>query len=268
MVLQRNILTNATKQALKRGETVVGSMSGVVGCPEALQFFALAGFDYVIIDSEHSPYDISDLRRLVAMARLSGITPFIRVPDAQYHLIARSLDTGALGVMVPRVETKQTVEEVVAAVKYPPVGRRGCGGIDVQNDFLPITIPEHIARANEETLIIIQIESRVALERVEELVSVPGVDVALVGPADLSVSLGIPGQFRDEAFIQGVTRVIEACQKAGVAAGTHVPDFETVEFWAKRGMRFLTCSTDLALLKEGIDQLGCRLVALRSERNG
>lgn len=260
---QTELFGNDTKKALQRGERVVGTMSSVLGCPEALQFFALSGFDYVIIDSEHSPYDISTLRHMVSVARLSGITPFIRVPDAQYHLIARSLDTGALGVMVPRVETKKTVEEIVAAVKYPPVGRRGCGAVDLQNDFLPITVPEHIARANEETLIIIQIESRAALECIDELVSVPGVDVALIGPVDFSISLGIPGQFQHETFIRSVTRVIEACQKAEIAAGTHVPDFETVRFWAERGMRCLTCSADIGLLRSAIEQLGQKLVTLK-----
>jgi 2-dehydro-3-deoxyglucarate aldolase/4-hydroxy-2-oxoheptanedioate aldolase len=263
MAEQRERFANVAKKALKRGERVVGSMSSVVGCPEVMQIFAVAGLDYVIIDCEHSPYDILTLRRLVGAARLAGIVPYVRVPDAQYHLIARVLDAGALGVMVPRVERKETVEEVVAAVKYPPLGRRGCGAIDLQNDFLPTSVTEHIARGNEETLVIIQMESREALEHIEEFAAIKGVDVILVGPNDFSISLGIPSQFQSETYIQGVMRTIKACEKAGIASGIHVRDIETLEFWANRGMRFLTCASDLAVLKKGIDDLGRRLKELK-----
>jgi len=255
--------TNHTRKALKRGEKVVGTMSSHLAFPEAMQMCAMAGLDFVIIDSEHSPYDIFTVRQLISAARLSGITPFVRVPDAQYHLIARSLDAGAMGVMVPRVETKETVEEVVASVKYPPMGRRGCGSIDIQNDFFPVTVAEHVGRANDESLVIIQIESTRAVAHVDELLSVPGVDVALIGPADLSISMGIPGEWRSEPFIKEVTKILDACKKAGVASGIHLPDFETVEFWAQRGMPFLMCSSDVAQLAAGISQLGKRMVGLK-----
>jgi 2-dehydro-3-deoxyglucarate aldolase/4-hydroxy-2-oxoheptanedioate aldolase len=262
--MQKERLINRTKEALKRGERVVGSSSSEVACLESIQMFAAAGLDYVMIDTEHSAYDEMTLRRLVGTARMAGITPVVRVPDVQYHLIARVLDMGALGIMVPRVGTREDVEELVAAVKYPPWGKRGCGAVDLQNDFLPTSVAEHIARANEETLIIIQIELREAVERIEELVSVEGVDVAMMGPVDLTVSLGIPGEFQSPIFLQAVERVIEACEKAGVASGTHVRTYETVEFWANKGMRFLTCTNDMLLLIDGIEELGRRLVALRA----
>jgi len=266
--VEREILTNSAKKALQRGERIIGTMSGTLGSPEAIQLFAVAGLDYVIIDSEHSPYDIMTLRRLVMTARLSGIVPLIRVPDCEYHFIARALDTGALGVMVPRVETRAAVERAVAAVKYPPVGERGCGGIDWQNDFIPTTVPDFIARSNEETMIIIQVETKPALERVDELVSVPGVDVALIGPVDFSISLGVAAQFRSEVFMKGVERVIGACQKAGIAAGLHTPDPEMLAYWADRGMRALTCSSDMTLLKNAVMDLGKKLKELKQRKPG
>ena len=259
-----NVFPNKTKQALKRGEIVVGTMSSVLGWAEVPRICAVAGMDFVMADTEHSPYDIPKLREIISHARLCGVTSLVRVPDCEYHLMARVLDVGAQGLMIPRVETMEQVNRIVASTKYPPVGRRGCGGIDLQHDLEPIAIKDWLTLANEETMNIIQIESQEALDIINDLVSVEGVDVALIGPADLSISLGIPGEFKNPRFIDAVSRVVEAAEKAGIASGIHLPDPELVDFWAERGMRFLMCNTDMSLLIAGIKDLGATLNEIRA----
>jgi 2-dehydro-3-deoxyglucarate aldolase/4-hydroxy-2-oxoheptanedioate aldolase len=235
---------NKTKQILRQGGTAVGTMVADFRSPEVAAVLASAGFDFLIIDNEHGPYDLETDHEIIRHARKCGIDAFVRVPDAQYHLIARTLDIGAEGVMVPRVEERATVEEIVAAVKYPPVGRRGYGVRSIITDREPVSMPEAIEFLNANTLIIIQIETARAVENVADLVSVPGVDVALIGPADLSVSLGVPGESEHPKMIEAIQRVVDACQKAGVAASAHLGSVEQLGFWHQRGMRCLVCSTD------------------------
>jgi len=239
---------NRSKRILAEGGVAVGTMVADFRSPEVAAILAAAGFGFFIIDNEHSPYSLEADHEIVRHARRLGIDAYVRVPDAQYHLIARTLDIGAEGVMVPRVESPETVREVVDAVKYPPLGRRGYGVRSIVTEHQAVSMPQAIEFLNANTMVIVQIESAEAVERVSELVAVPGVDVALIGPADLSVSLGLPGEFEHPKMVQAIQRVIDACDRAGVAAGAHMPNVDLLRFWRQRGMRCLVCSTDSAFM--------------------
>ena len=239
---------NKSKQILKDGGTAIGTMVTDFRSPEVAAILASVGFDFFIIDNEHGAYDLETDHEIIRHARKVGIDCYVRVPDAQYHLIARTLDIGAEGVMVPRVEERGTVEEIVAAVKYPPLGRRGYGVRTIITERQPVSMPEAIEFLNANTMAIIQIETARAVENVADLVSVPGVEVALIGPADLSVSLGVPGEFEHPKMVEAIQRVIDACGKAGVAAGAHLGSVEQLRFWHERGMRCLMCSTESAFM--------------------
>jgi 2-keto-3-deoxy-L-rhamnonate aldolase RhmA len=252
---------NTVKEALKRGEPVVGTMVMECRTPEMGRLLAAAGFDFMIIDTEHSPHTTETVIDMIRAARGCGLTSLVRVPDALYTLIARTLDIGAEGVMVPRVERVETVREVVASVKYPPLGRRGWGVRAIHTDRAPVGVKETIAHLNENSLVIIQIESEEAIDRIEELVGVAGVDVALVGPADLSISLGVAGEFGHPKMVEAMGRVVAACEKAGAAAGAHLMEVEQVKEWMDRGMRCLICSTDERLLLERASEVCAELKA-------
>jgi len=242
---------NQVKEKLRRGEAVFGTMLRELTSPEVCEILAQAGLDFLILDAEHSVYSYETIQSMAASSKQSGIACFARVADAAYHLIARILDAGVEGVMVPRVETKQTVEEVIAAAKYPPSGRRGWGLRRIHLGGAPASIAESIAHFNENTLVIIQVESRRALDNLEEMLGVPGVDVALVGPADLSISLGCPGQFESPQMEEALQHVIAVCKKKGVASSVHFPSAQLWRKWFARGMRFVLCSNEWAIFSNG-----------------
>jgi 2-keto-3-deoxy-L-rhamnonate aldolase RhmA len=177
-----------------------------------------------------------------------GIPCFARVPDAEYHLIARTLDAGASGIMVPRVETLNKVEEVIRAAKYPPVGERGFGARTIITDYQNTPVRDLAAQQNQDTLVILQIERRRAIENIDSLLSVAGIDVALIGPNDLSISLGVPGDEDNPIMVEAIQKVVEACERHGIVSGIHLGDMKRLLFWKERGMRFLMYSTDAKFL--------------------
>jgi len=250
---------NPVREKLRRGETIFGTMVREFASPEVCEILARAGFDFLLIDGEHAPYCYETIARLAAVVRMTGAACLARVSDAAYTLIARMLDVGVEGVMVPRVETKATVEEVVAAVKYPPLGRRGWGLGRIHLGDLPCSVAESIAHFNENTVVIIQIESQLALENLEGMVGVPGVDVALVGPADLSISLGCPGEFESPRMEKALEHVVEVCDRKGMACGVHFPNLELWKKWRARGMGFVLCSNDGAIFAEAAKGFASRL---------
>ena len=239
---------NKVKLAIKRGETVFGTMVQEVRSPGIAQILAAAGFDFFFIDMEHGPYDLQTVADMVRVGRLAGIAPFIRVPDLVYFLMSRPLDAGAQGLMVPRVDTPDQVRKVVSYMKYPPVGERGCAVQRGHSDYLSVPTKEFMEWANEHTLVIIQIESKEAVENIDEMVSIPGVDVALIGPNDLSVSLGIPGEQTHPMEVEAIEKVIAACKKHGVAPGIHTGNVDQLKGWMEKGMRFITWSGDIPML--------------------
>ncbi len=241
---------NKVRMALKRGETVIGTMVTEMRSPAIALLFAHAGFDFMFIDMEHGAYSIETVADIIKVARLADIVPLVRVPDGVYHLIARVLDAGAMGVMVPRVETREQVEQAVAALRYPPVGERGCSTSKGNSDYQGGPLWEFTRHANEHILAVMQIERKAAIEHIDELLSVPGVDVALIGPSDLTLSLGAPNP-QDPAVQEAIQKVIEAGRRHGVATGIHLRNVEQLKVWRERGMTMLTYSTDLDLILSG-----------------
>jgi 2-keto-3-deoxy-L-rhamnonate aldolase RhmA len=184
---------NALRQKLSEGKPVYGTMLQDLRSPTVVQLMAKAGFDFLFIDTEHGPYSLETVADLVRSMRLVGITPLVRVTDNVPYLISRILDLGAQGFMVPRIETRTEVERVVESALFPPLGKRGLSVDKGQNDFMGQEAWSFSEQANRENLIILQIERQQAVEAIDDLISVPGVGAALIGPNDLSLSMGLRG---------------------------------------------------------------------------
>jgi 2-dehydro-3-deoxyglucarate aldolase/4-hydroxy-2-oxoheptanedioate aldolase len=234
---------NRAKAALKQNKAVSGPIVGEARSNSFVKQMALAGHDFLWFDMEHAMLNWETVFNLTQMALVTGITPLIRVTDLQYALVARALDAGALGVVIPRVETREQVEEAVSYVKYPPLGRRGAGG-EARYGYVPTSIPDAVKQINQETMVVVQIESMLGVENLDEMCQVPGVDVVCVGPQDLSISLGIPGERQNPLFISTIQQVIETCQRRGVASGMVERKAEDFRLWFDLGVRFLACNTD------------------------
>jgi 2-keto-3-deoxy-L-rhamnonate aldolase RhmA len=241
---------NRVKAILKAGGTVIGSEVSRFRTPEIVQIFAAADFDFVFIDMEHTSFTLETVADMIKIARLMDIVPIVRVPDAEYHLVARVLDAGAQGIMLPRLTGPQQVEEVVSWLRYPPEGIRGIALTPDQTEYKAVEVGDFIKQAQRETLLVIQIERKKALENLDEMLSVPGVDVAALGYMDLSVDLGIPGQIEHPLMESSIEAVIEACRRYGVSAGMIAPNMEILSHWAERGVRFLSYSSDALMLLE------------------
>jgi 2-keto-3-deoxy-L-rhamnonate aldolase RhmA len=241
---------NKLRAILSSGGTAFGTMIGEVRNPSIAMIFANAGFDYVFVDMEHGPYSLETAADILRTARLTGMTALVRAPDAQYHLIARLMDAGAEGVMVPRVETREAAEVVVSAVRYPPLGVRGLSTSKGHNDFTSAPSLEFTRQANQENLVILQIERKEAIEHIDDLLSVPGVDAAIIGPIDLSVSLGVPTDFNHPAMLEAIIKVVEAGARHGVWVGMHTGGIGPLVDWHRKGMRLITWSTDIDMLNK------------------
>src|ERR1700730_9882141 len=191
----REMRVNHTRERLAKGEVVYGCGLQVYRSAEIPRAFATAGFDYVFIDMEHGSYKLETVHDMIVSSRQAGITPIVRVGEVQYTLCARLLDQGAQGIILPRVEDVKTLEEALSWLRFPPVGKRGYGVNPTMIDYELRSFPEIIEHQNLNTLGVVQFETVAAIERAEDLLALKCVDVIMVGPADLSISLGAPGQF-------------------------------------------------------------------------
>jgi 2-keto-3-deoxy-L-rhamnonate aldolase RhmA len=240
--------TNQVKQALAKGQVQLGCGFWQFRSPEIAKLLAKAGFHWAFLDTEHGGFDLETIQDICRVATLSGLSPIVRVPDLQYALVARAFDCGAQGVIFPRVESPELLERAVSWTKFPPAGMRGYGLASVQIDYETLSFPQIVEHMNANTMVVLQIETKRALEAREELLSVPGIDAVMVGPADLSISLGVPGEFQHPKMVEAMEAVRDTCNAHGVAPGTHTRNPQLARFWKERGMRFLGCSNETAML--------------------
>jgi len=255
---------NQTRERLAKGETVFGCGLQVYRSPEIARTFAAAGFDYVFIDTEHGSYNLETVHDMIIASNDAGITPIVRVAELLYSLIARLLDSGAQGVILPRVEDPRLLEEALSWMRFPPVGKRGYGVNTTMIGYESRSFNEIMESQNRKTLAVVQFETTTAMERAEELLSLKGIDIAMVGPADLSISLGIPGQLDNPLLISTVDRLIEQCNRHGVVPGIQTRGVGMAKMWAERGMRFVGAAAEHVLLLERAKEAVAQLRAVRA----
>jgi len=189
------------------------------------------------------------------VARYAGITPIVRVPDYSYAAIAQPLDAGAQGLLFPRIETAQQVLDIVQIARYPPIGKRGNATNRNYCDFRLGDVTEAMAEHNKQTLLIFQIETKEALANLDAILAIDSVDAVLIGPNDLSISLGVPGQIHSEIMVNAFNTVLEKCKQYDVVPGCHINDTNLAAQWAKKGFRLVSSSADTMFV-----QMGAKLV--------
>lgn len=248
-------MVNHVKRALKEGKVQYGTNFGQFRSQDVLRVLAQAGFNWAFVDCEHGGFDLETVQDLCRIAPTYNFAPILRVADLQYSLVARYLDVGAQGIIFPRVESPELLERAVSWCKFPPVGVRGFGLNAFHFDHQPLSMPEMIDNLNEHTMVVLQIETKKALDAREELLDVPGIDAVMIGPADLSISLGVPGEFQSPAVVDAMEAIKESCNKRGIAPGTQTRTLKMARFWQERGMRFLGCSSDTGMLYDRAKEL-------------
>lgn len=252
--------------ALQTLREMVGTRRAKVGTfvvefctPGIGQILKAAGSDYVLFDMEHSGFGIDTLKQALRYMQAGDMPTIVRVPSRNYHHIARALDMGAEGVMLPMVGSADEAKEIVAHTKYPPQGHRGVALQVAHDQYKPGPVLKKLRDANKKTTVFTQIETRDGVENADAIAAVKGVDCLWVGHFDLSASLGIAGQFDHPDFVAAVSRVQKACAKHNKAFGRLVPDVKSGIAMYKAGFDFICYSGDVWVLQsamaEGIDAL-------------
>ncbi len=241
---------NLVKKALAEGKVQYGTNFGQFRSQDVLKILAQAGFHWAFIDTEHGGFGIETIQDLCRISASVNFAPIVRVADLQYSLVARALDVGAQGIIFPRVEDVALLEKAVSWCRFPPVGSRGFGLGAFHFDHEPATMPQMIQHVNDNTLVVLQIETKRAFEMRDELLSVPGIDAVMIGPADLSISFGVPGEFQHPLIVGAMEAIRDTCVSKGIAPGTQTRTLQLARFWKERGMQFLGCSSDTGMLFE------------------
>jgi 2-dehydro-3-deoxyglucarate aldolase/4-hydroxy-2-oxoheptanedioate aldolase len=242
---------NPVKQALAAGRSAFGSMVFEFFTPGMPRLLKNAGAEYAMYCMEHTGASFETMKPQFALCRALGVVPLVRVPGTEYDFIARALDCGALGVMVPLVDTAEQAKFIVASTRYPPAGgRRGAAFGFAHDDYEGGDVIEKMKMIHERTLVIAMIETKSGLENVDAIAAVPGVDVLWLGHFDMSNFLGIPGDFANPLFQDAIKKIVGAAKKHGKAAGYMAASAALGKEYLGHGFRMIATGTDQGMLQE------------------
>ncbi|MCY4526858.1 MAG: aldolase/citrate lyase family protein [Anaerolineaceae bacterium] len=232
------MLKNSSKAKLRNGDCVYGCFFRTPD-PTLAEFMGYLGWDFLILDAEHGSLDPNRAEDMVRALELRGVTPLVRVTTNQPHVLLRFLDAGAQGVHVPWVDSAADAERALQAIKYQPRGMRGLAGVRPATFAQDLSFPDYVARANEETLVVLQLESAEAVDNLEDILAVPDIDVLFLGRTDLSHSLGYAGNTSHPNVESVVSRAVERIVASDLALGVVVPNVEEAQLWRERGARYI-----------------------------
>ena len=242
-------IRNPARERLEAGELALGIGLRQARTVDIGKMMKTCGFDWLFIDMEHNAMGIDIATQISVAAQDAGITPIVRVPGFQHFHATRALDCGAMGIVVPHVDDAVTAAKMVENCRYPPVGRRSVAGAMPQLDFETVPVGEATQVINDTTLLVIMLETPQAIENVEEIAAVDGIDILLIGTNDLCMEMGIPGQVGDPRIGEIFERVIAACRANGKYPGLGgVYDPPLVERYIALGMQFILVGSDVALM--------------------
>lgn len=245
-----------TVEKLRKGEAVAGTMIRLARNPAIALVAANAGLDFIMFDMEHSSYSFETISDAASMARSNGLAFFVRVPELSKGNVSRALDCGVNGVMVPMIRNAKEARQFAVWAKYAPIGERGLGGNGAHTDYIDIggKSPAFMAETNPKVLTIAQIELECAVDDVDAIAAVEGIDALLIGPADLSGSLGVPGEFNHPKMDEAIAKTAAACKKHGKIFGMHAAE-PLLRKWIPSGLTLRMNSMDIAMLSKAMGEI-------------
>jgi len=256
------LLRNPARERLMKGDVAAGINIRQARTVDIAMAMRTAGFDWLFLDLEHNSMSLDTAVQISVAANTAGITPLVRVPRGQYHMATRALDGGAYGIVFPHVDTAEEARECVDRVKYPPLGHRSAVGLVAQLEFAPTSMAEATAGVNANLLTTVMLESPASIANADAIAAVPGVDVLLVGTNDLTIELGVSGQYFHPEMIKAFETVIAACQRHGKWAGMGgLYNEEGYRRYVGMGVRMVLAGSDLGYLMAAA---GASIKALRS----
>lgn len=249
---------NLLKEKIKNKEKILGTFFEL-GSMSVIECLGQTGLDFVIIDNEHGPFETESTMNYIRACDNVGLTPLVRVREVSRPAILKPLDIGAKGLIVPCIETIEQAKKVVEYGKFSPIGKRGfCPS---RKDYWGYSHPQGqpidigMKHENEETLLILQCETVGCLENIEAIVSMDGVDGIFIGPFDLSISMGIPGQFDNLEFLKAVDKILSTCKKYNKISSVFTGRFDDIDKYYKQGFDIVTYSLDANILVDGFKNI-------------
>ena len=239
---------NETKAKLLAGEPVLGAFVNLPS-PAYVELLGWSGYDFAILDAEHGPPSPETVENMVRAADASGITPITRVAVNLQQNLLRYLDTGSLGVQTPMVNTAEEARAAVAAIRFPPLGTRGLATTRASQFGIGQTLGDYVRDANEQLMAVVQVETVAAINNLDDIVSVPGIDVVFIGPTDLSSSMGFPGETSRSEVTNAIEGAGRRIVQAGLVAGTLVSDPDQYHLRRRQGFRYLAGSTTSMMVR-------------------
>ena len=214
-----------------------------------------AGCQFIIFDMEHGGLSLEQFKTLAIISNANEIAPLIRIPEVNYNYVARALDLGAAGIMAPMVNTQEEALKIIQSSKYPPNGIRGAGFGFAHDNYKNENPLSYINKVNNNLINIIQIESKQALENIEEIAAIDGVDCIWVGHFDLTNFLGIPGQFSSEIYFNAIKRVVDAAKVNKKSLGIMVNNQDELKMYSDLGFNMIAVGTEMSILSRSISQI-------------
>lgn len=251
----------SVKDKIKDQQPLIGTMITTFTNPDIANILHVAGLDFFIIDCEHGGFNYNSVANIIGRARLLGIGALVRIPDVTREPILKYMEMGASGLLLPNTETIEQAEKLVEFSKYYPMGNRGVSLFRPHTGYEKVEdAADYMAKANEETVLIIQVESPKCLENIKEILETDGIDGALIGPNDLSQSMGIIGQYDHPLFIKAIEQVTSASKETGKVSGIHLASSpQSLKAYIEKGMTFNMWSNEAGMLMtkaiEGIEYL-------------
>lgn len=242
------------KAKLERGQPALVTTLHLVD-PSVFELASLMGFDGIWMDMEHHGYSLETAAGLMRAARVGGSDIIARPAKGEFMRMQRMLEAGAQGIMYPRCDDAREAAEAVAWAKFAPAGRRGCDGANPDMPYLTMPIDRYVAEANRQTFLIVQIESPQALEQVDEIAAVDGVDILLLGPGDFSILSGFPGRMDDRRVLEAKRKIAAAARRAGKNWGCPAGSVEQAQELLEMGARLVCYQADILMIKSGLEQV-------------
>ena len=241
------IRVNPVKKGLKEGKAYIGTFIKLTD-PSVVEIISMTGFDFFIVDNEHSHMSKESMENLVRTADISGIVPIVRVRQNNRSMILQCLDAGSLGVMVPETSSREEVERMIDDALYAPLGHRGFSPSHRAAGYGFMNGADYARMANENVMTIAYCETAKALDNLEEMLTVPNLDVMWIGPMDLSQALGVMGDSKHPKVQAAIDEIIRKSKAAGIAVGTIAANAEEARSLIDRGVQFIGLSSDQAMI--------------------
>lgn len=243
------------KDLIVKQEVIIGAFLSEIASPNILRIMKVAGIGFVIVDCEHGPFDFSQVASLAAVARGLELPMLVRIPYINREHIQKYLDSGVDGLLAPMTGTAEAAEELVRYSKYAPAGVRGISLMRPHSEYNPGDLCTYMKKANQSTMLFVQIETQEGVENADEIAAVEGIDGIFVGPNDLASDFGRPGEFNTSDMTNSIKEVIEASKKVNKPCGIISSQISYLKECREMGMTIFSCNSEVGLLYKGVTEM-------------